>query len=67
MPATWNRCGFLSEKPAKEMSLREAQAEVLKLRLRVVTLLQDLDRGRPLTAREKLANIAAALADEPST
>jgi hypothetical protein len=57
MPAGWNRCGVLSEKPAGGMSLKEARAEVMKLRLRVMTLYGDLDRGRPLTDAEKLRNL----------
>ncbi len=61
MAGAWNRCGFLSDKPAGDMSWKEARAEVMKLRLRVLTLYGDLDRGRPLTDREKLANLQHAL------
>ena len=63
MPSAWNRCGFLSDKPAGEMTLKEARAEVMKLRLRVMTLYGDIERGRPLTDREKLNNLSAALAE----
>jgi hypothetical protein len=59
--AGWNRCGFLSGKPAGDMTLKEARAEVMKLRLRVLTLYQDIERGRPLTDREKLTNLYNAL------
>jgi hypothetical protein len=61
MPSAWNRCGFLSDKPAGEMSLKEARAEVMKMRLRIMTLYGDIERGRPLTDREKLSNIETAL------
>ena len=64
MAGAWNRCGFLSDKPAGEMTLKEARAEVLKLRLRVLTLYQDIERGRPLTDREKLTNLHNALQQE---
>lgn len=61
MPSAWNRCGFLSDKPAGEMSLKEARAEVMKMRLRIMTLYGDIGRGRPLTDREKLRNLETAL------
>lgn len=57
MSATWNRCGTLSERPALEMTASEARREVLKLRLRVVILQREIDRGRPLTAAEQLTNL----------
>lgn len=65
MPAGWNRCGLLSEKPAGDMSLQEARNEIMKLRLRVLTLYREIDRGRPLTAAEQVANLEAGLELEP--
>lgn len=61
MPSAWNRCGFLSDKPSGEMTLKEARAEVMKMRLRIMTLYGDIERGRPLTDREKLSNLETAL------
>lgn len=65
MPAGWNRCGLLSEKPTDEMTPREARAEIMKLRLRVITLYREIDRCRPLTAAEQVANLEAGLGLEP--
>ena len=65
MPAVWNRCGFLSEKPAGDMTLKEARREVLRMRLRITILYQDIDRGRPLTPTEKIANLVTALNGTP--
>ena len=57
----WNRCGFLSDKPAGDMTLKEARSEVMKMRLRLITLYREIDRGRPLTAVEQVANLEAGL------
>ncbi|MBK8161541.1 MAG: hypothetical protein IPK59_23290 [Rhodospirillaceae bacterium] len=65
MSAGWNRCGQMSEKPALEMTRDEARREVLKLRLRVIVLHREIDRGRPLTAAEQVANLEAGLGLEP--
>ena len=65
MPAGWNRCGRMSEKPAGDMTLKEARAEVMKLRLRVITLYRDIERGRPLTPAEQVNNLEAGLGLEP--
>lgn len=65
MPAAWNRCGTMSERPALEMTASEARREVLKLRLRVVILQREIDRGRPLTATEHVANLERGLELEP--
>lgn len=65
MPAGWNRCGFLSEKPAGDMTLKEARREVLRMRLRIMTLYQDIERGRPLTDVEKITNLVTALNETP--
>lgn len=61
MPATWNRCGTLSEAPALSMTAAEARREVLKLRLRVCVLQREIDRGRPLTAVEQMNNLEDGL------
>lgn len=65
MPAGWNRCGSMSEAPALGMTLQEARREVMKLRLRVVVLQREIDRGRPLTASEQVANLEEGLGLEP--
>lgn len=65
MPAIWNRCGTLSETPALEMTRDEARKEVLKLRLRVAILQRAVDRGRPLSAVEQIANLESGLGLEP--
>ena len=57
MSAVWNRCGMMSEKPALEMTASEARREVLKLRLRVVILQREIERGRPLSPTEQLTNL----------
>lgn len=61
MSAEWNRCGNMSEKPALEMTASEARREVLKLRLRVVILQREVERGRPLTAAEQVANFGGMI------
>ena len=58
MSAAWNRCGGMSEKPALEMTPFEARSEVIKLRLRVVIMQREIERGRPLTPTEQLANLS---------
>lgn len=65
MPAGWNRCGTMSEAPALDMTLQEARREVLKLRLRVMILQREIDRGRPLTAGEQIENLEEGLGLEP--
>lgn len=55
----------MSEAPALGMTLQEARREVLKLRLRVMILQREIDRGRPLTAAEQVANLEDGLDLEP--
>lgn len=61
MPAAWNKCGTMSERPALEMTASEARREVLKLRMRVVILQREIERGRRLTSTEQVANLERGL------
>lgn len=67
MLAGWNRTGNLSEKPASNMTLKEARSEVIKLRMRVIILQREIERGRPVTQTEQLANLEAGLGMVPGT
>lgn len=64
MAAGWNKRGGLSELPTDEMTPKQLRVEVMKLRLRVIVLEREIERGRPLTPTEQLNNLEDGLGME---